>query len=217
MIRFVIFAFIVTVILFLLVSSIAVASDKSTNNGTINGTIKETIKETIVFHTNDPYGKLTKEEVHTQILAAGIMANDTYSAAFDNSVKSIGYSAFYMDSNIISAIIPDGVTYIDDYNFSYCNQLFNAIISDSVNRIGEYCFGNTKLEQVIIPEYVERIGNSPFVDNMLLKQIIVSPKNRYYASEDGVLFTYDKTALITYPAGRSGAYTIPESVQYISG
>jgi hypothetical protein len=37
-----------------------------------------------------------------------------------------------------------------------------------------------------------------------------------YSSEDGVLFTKDKTTLLLYPEGRSGSYTIPSTVTGIA-
>ncbi|MDR3189106.1 MAG: leucine-rich repeat domain-containing protein, partial [Prevotellaceae bacterium] len=48
-----------------------------------------------------------------------------------------------------------------------------------------------------------------------LTSINVDADNTAYVSENGVLFNKSKTALISYPAGKSGSYTIPASVTAI--
>jgi hypothetical protein len=48
-----------------------------------------------------------------------------------------------------------------------------------------------------------------------LTSINVDADNTAYVSENGVLFNKSKTALISYPAGKSGSYAIPASVTAI--
>jgi len=43
----------------------------------------------------------------------------------------------------------------------------------------------------------------------------VTPDNSNYSSENGVVFSKNKTTLIQYPGGKKGAYTIPNSVTSI--
>ena len=50
-----------------------------------------------------------------------------------------------------------------------------------------------------------------------LKEFIVSEQNQNFSSIDGVLFNKDKTALILFPVGKSGAYNVPNSVTSIKG
>ena len=60
------------------------------------------------------------------------------------------------------------------------------------------------------------IGNSAFSSCSSLTSINVDEANKSYKSIDGVLFTKDQKALISYPAKKEGtAYTIPDSVTRI--
>jgi hypothetical protein len=43
----------------------------------------------------------------------------------------------------------------------------------------------------------------------------VDPLNQVYSSLDGVLFNHDRTALVQYPAAKTGSYNIPASVTTI--
>jgi formylglycine-generating enzyme required for sulfatase activity len=49
-----------------------------------------------------------------------------------------------------------------------------------------------------------------------LTAITVDALNSFYSSEDGVLFNKSQTALIQYPEGKAGSYTIPNSVANIA-
>jgi len=48
-----------------------------------------------------------------------------------------------------------------------------------------------------------------------LTSIIVDASNTVYSSQDGVLYNKDRTVLIEYPYGKSGGFTIPDSVTSI--
>ena len=63
---------------------------------------------------------------------------------------------------------------------------------------------------------------SSFTDTVLyfngcvsLTDIYVADDNPSYASVDGVLFDRGKTSIIRYPSGRTGVYTVPDSVTSI--
>ena len=45
-----------------------------------------------------------------------------------------------------------------------------------------------------------------------MMEVTVSQNNKYYASENGVLFNIDKTLLMQYPGGKHGGYSILEGV-----
>ena len=64
--------------------------------------------------------------------------------------------------------------------------------------------GNTEVESVTIPASVTGIltGN-PFRKAVSLKKITVAEDNPVFASEDGVLYSKDKSKLIAYPAASS--------------
>ncbi|MGN0443109.1 MAG: leucine-rich repeat domain-containing protein, partial [Acutalibacteraceae bacterium] len=95
-------------------------------------------------------------------------------------------------------VIPDKlggypVTSIDDYAFEDCTGLTSVTIGNGVTSIGDDAFRGCA-------------G---------LTSITVDENNSNYSSLNGVLFNKDQTELLKYPAGKAGAYTIPDSVTSI--
>lgn len=83
-----------------------------------------------------------------------------------------------------------------------------------------------KIETLIIPktltEIISEDEDYPIAINFVasglnyLKKYIVDKENPSYCSEDGVLFTKDKTVLMSYPRNKDASeYVIPESVEKI--
>ncbi len=75
---------------------------------------------------------------------------------------------------------------------------------------------NEKIEYIEIPSTVETISIRTFYRCSSLTDIVVSPANKMYSSDNGILFNRDKTTLVTFPSGRSGSFTIPKSVVTIA-
>ena len=87
-----------------------------------------------------------------------------------------------------------------------------------VTTIGNYAFyGCGELISVTIPEVVTDINNGAFFGCDKLTEINVASDNPKYSSKDGVLFNKDKdkTTLVICPKGKTGAYSIPDSVEII--
>lgn len=133
----------------------------------------------------------------------------------ENGVTHIGNRAFAGYGYIDTVIIPGSVTSIGKEAFSYRRGLSSLIIGDGVKSIGDGAFSYTGLTSVIIPSSVTAIGKEAFSGCTGLISINVSEDNPVYSSVDGVLFNKDKSALILYPQGRRGAYTIPKNVIFI--
>jgi hypothetical protein len=130
-------------------------------------------------------------------------------------VASIGSWAFYESISLDSIIIPNSVISIDEGAFAGCSRLASITIPNSVTSIGEWAFADTMLTSITIPKSVTSIVNGAFLGCTSLTEINVAADNSRYSSQDGVLFNKSKTVLIHFPGGKTGAYTIPNSVTSI--
>ncbi|MDR2701566.1 MAG: leucine-rich repeat protein [Spirochaetaceae bacterium] len=110
-----------------------------------------------------------------------------------STITSIGESAFYGCTGLASVTIPNSVTSIGEEAFNSCTSLTNVTIPNSVTSIGYLAFqGCTSLTA-----------------------INVNTSNSAYSSQDGVLYNKNKTTLINCPGGKTGAFTIPNTVTSI--
>jgi BspA type Leucine rich repeat region (6 copies) len=111
------------------------------------------------------------------------------------SVAGIGGSAFYSCTKLTSVVIGTNITSIAGSAFHFCTSLTNILLPDSVTDIGDYAFSGCPS----------------------LAAIMVDPNNPVYSSLDGVLFNKDQTRLVSFPGGKTGGYTVPDSVTTIGG
>ena len=143
-------------------------------------------------------------------------ASKTGTYNIPNSVKSIDDYAFYNCSGLTSVTIPNSVTSIGADAFLGCSGLASVTIPNSVTSIDNVAFkGCSGLTSITIPNSVTTIGEEVFTGCSKLTDINVESANAKYTSENGVLFNKAKTKLICYPAGKTGAYDIPNSVTNI--
>lgn len=134
------------------------------------------------------------------------------------TVQSIGNYAFYGCTSIKSATISNSVKSIGEAAFAGCSELVSVDMPNSIEAIGESSFaGCNSLTSITIPYSVLSIDEYAFGECDKLTEINVASNNAKYSSDDGVLFNKDKTTLICYPAGKTGTYTIPNSVTNIIG
>lgn len=109
-----------------------------------------------------------------------------------DTVETIELDSFFGCANLKSVTMGENVQTIR-YAFKFCNNLETINISAGVNNI---------------------VGR--FTECTALKNINVSEDNNTYCSENGILFSKDKTSLMLYPAGKNEkTYDIPESVSTI--
>jgi hypothetical protein len=128
-------------------------------------------------------------------------------------VARIGPRAFNDCKGLTSLLMPDSVTSIGELAFRGCKGLTNISIPDSVTRIELGAFFKCySLVNVTIGAGVSSIGHSAFGYCFGLTNIEVSTGNKNYSSLGGVLFNKSQTILITFPAGKAGAYVIPDNV-----
>jgi len=132
-------------------------------------------------------------------------------------VTSIGESAFAHCSELTNVTIPNSVTLIGKGAFSYCNGLTNVTIPNSVTLIGKgafsYCNGLTSVTIGSGVSFVDLL-DSALLDNSATEAFAVTENNEAYASEDGILYTYDMGTLLRCPQAKTSV-SIPDSVTSI--
>ncbi|MDR0525498.1 MAG: leucine-rich repeat domain-containing protein [Spirochaetaceae bacterium] len=140
----------------------------------------------------------------------------TVSIPGDLGLTEIGPNAFG-NTSVVSVALPQGIAKIGGYAFTNCKDLAAVEIPDSVVSIGENAFSKCpKLGRITIPLGVASIGDSVFAECAGLTEITVNSSNRAYSGLNGVLFSYDQTILLAYPAGKTDAeYTVPQKVTEI--
>ena len=106
---------------------------------------------------------------------------------------------------------------ITKYNGSASDLVIpESIDGIKVKDIGSYTFRYcTGLTSITLPNSLTYIGSDAFSGCTGLTSINVDINNSAYSSEYGVLFNKNKTEIITFPAGKNGTYTIPDSVTSI--
>jgi uncharacterized repeat protein (TIGR02543 family) len=133
-----------------------------------------------------------------------------------NSIKSIGNSAFWDCLGLSSLTIPDSVISIGSCAFYSCNGLKTVTIPDSVVNIGSYAFEScSSLKSIELPRSAIVIGDQAFSNCYKLTSINVNADNPLFSSQSGVLYNKGKTELLCCPAGKKGAFIIPNSVRTI--
>lgn len=131
-------------------------------------------------------------------------------------VTNIDSSAFSNCAHLQSVTIPNSVLNIADSAFIWCQDLRSLVIPNSVTTIGPFAFRLCEsLTSVDIPSSVTSIGIGPFCGCTRLQGITVDALNSNFSSMAGVLCDKSQTTLIQYPCGRTGSYTIFNSIRSI--
>lgn len=94
--------------------------------------------------------------------------------------------------------------------------IIEVVIKSGVTGVGSGAFtGCTALKKVSISDTVKKLDLNAFSGCTALEAFTVADGNEAYASADGVLFNAGKTLLISCPVGKTGAYTVPETVTVV--
>lgn len=137
-------------------------------------------------------------------------------------VQTIGENAFRGKAGLTHVTIPNSVISIKPWAFLDCSNLLSIDVSAgntayssvdgilfNVNLTTLIAHPGGKAGNYTIPASVNSISDAAFAHCAGLLNIEVSAGNATYKSVGGVLFTIDGAALIAYPEGKEGSYTIP--------
>ncbi len=134
-----------------------------------------------------------------------------------DEVEVIGESAFSYANNLISISLNEELEVISRLAFNGCNFLLDLELPEGLLRIEAFAFKDCyRMNNLFVPELVEDISYGAVMDCSEMKAVYVDYSNDNYKSIDGVLFDKSEETLISYPAGKSGEYSIPSTVQNIS-
>ena len=135
------------------------------------------------------------------------------------------YKAFYQYKGIYQLPVVDGAHMMGNIMMTVSNTI--PACTTAINRYIDFSGRNVKLtnpgivsnihpahmpkriyvdnERIISPDEIYTAGNTS------IENIDINPKNKYYTSIDGIVYTADKKTLIRCPVGKSGKVVIPDA------
>jgi len=198
--------------------------DGQINAAPVSVMIKGTAYQTDLERIDLSNMQLTDEDIEPLVY----MTNLRWLNLENNQISDISVLAgltkltdLYLSGNPLS-----GHVILNDVLLMYNGPGGDVVIPEGVKRIAGDAFVEVAdITGVFIPDSVTGVieeKHFPYIYNVFLgcKELInitVSENNPIYASQNGVLFSKDKTVLLYYPAGRTGNYSIPEGVKYVAG
>lgn len=161
---------------------------------------------------------VTKVVIEEGITKTGSYAFDAFSnltsITLPSTLKELATSSFSNCSQLDNVTIPGNVEIIASSCFAQCSNLTSLILSEGVKTLGSSAFTNCRsLATVAIPGTVTSILSNTFSYTGSLTDFVVNEENTAYCSQDGVLFTKDKTKLVRYPQNNARvSYDVPDGV-----
>ena len=133
-----------------------------------------------------------------------------------DTLETIGWNAFDSCRQLTDVELPSGVKSIGKEAFKGCENLNSIKLNEGLEEIGENAFDGCKnLHSITLPKSVKKIEDAA-LRNSALTEIRVADGNDFYYDVDGVLFSKPDLALVQYPTGQGGHYTVPENVTKIN-
>jgi hypothetical protein len=132
------------------------------------------------------------------------------------SLVSIGSGAFREAKALTSISIPASVTWISSAAFLRVSTLTNVTIpsGSELEFIDSEAFAGTGITSFEFPAKVWEFSRDSF-EATKITSFSVSPENDSFVAVDGVVLTKSLNALVVYPAGRIGSYSVPNTVSEI--
>lgn len=177
------------------------------------------LEEIVVAESNPSYtsvdGVLYNYDQTTLLCYPGGKADASYTVP--ESVTSINKYGFYWNERVQSISVPGTVKTIGSDVFAGCSKLTKLVLSEGIESIDSTAFFRaSSLTSISFPASLVSLGDDMFESCDALTSLNVAEGSTTYAAVDGILFNFDKTTLIAYPAGiKKPAYVVPDSVTTI--
>ena len=91
-----------------------------------------------------------------------------------------------------------------------------VVLPEGVTTVGASAFRGSAITRFVVPANLTRVGPGAFAAMKHLSAFEMVGKSKSYSVRDGVLFSADGKTLVAYPAGKAGAYVVPEGVSSIA-
>lgn len=125
----------------------------------------------------------------------------------------IPQEAFGNNSSLVEITLPESVRKIGYSAFWACGSLKTVKMGENITSIPSWCFRScSDLQSITIPESVTSIEDGAFMFCNKLSDIQIAGNN--FVAVDGAIYTADRTTLVAYPTA-SGSVGIPETVKTI--
>ena len=147
----------------------------------------------------------------------GCLALETLNLESGSRITAISEGAFYGCTALSAVSLPASLKTIGKDAFRGCTGIKTLAFAENGATLTfeESAFaGCTGLTRIELPDYVSEMPGV-FAGCTNITEIIVSDSNPYFESVEGVLYNEDKTELIFFPRGKSGHYTLPDTVKTI--
>ena len=104
----------------------------------------------------------------------------------NETIKCIGYNAFFECEELTNLILPDSVVSIETQAFTACHQLTSITLSNNLTSIGFGAFSCCQnLTDITIPASVTKIGSNAFYGCESLQTATFEDTNDWYYSYNG--------------------------------
>ena len=132
-------------------------------------------------------------------------------------VKEIKDGTFCHCEALAGLTVPDGVTKIGKYALAHCKNITRFNVPDNCKEIGDKAFYNCqRLQALVISASVEKIGIRALQGCPELRRINVEPENKFFTSQNDILYDKAMTTLIKYPGNIDEAmFEMPSTVKTV--
>lgn len=199
-------------LVFCMLSSLAVSANAASGDVTVTGTMQDTSSpDNGVINWSYTYNPDGTEGASLRIWGNGYMPNGTEDDWF-SAQQSAGYY-------ITEVTIEDGVKSIMSNAFAGEIKLAEVTLPASIEFVGEGAFSYTAIESFNIPAKMRDVNADVFVGSPI-KSFTVSSSNPYYKSYKGNIYSKDMTELVlvapeNYTGEKWTGFSFPSTVTSI--